>query len=312
MHILKWTRRTVAILLLTLFVISFMGVANPTEDPYFFLVERIQFIPACLGTWSGVAWASIILTGLLVLTLLFGRVYCSWLCPLGILQDIAHRICHPSVAKLKPAPFPATPNHWVLRTISAAVVFGSLLIGGSILVLTWLDPYSISARFLTAVIHPLIHFLCSGEADGSRYELPLLIASSLSIAIVLTLALFRGRLYCNTICPVGAILGLLSRIAPCTPHIAPDKCRRCASCMRQCKAHAIDLKTLSIDSSLCVGCYDCLSTCANHAIGISWHSPFQTSTPPGSRRGRRQSRSQITTAKTSLPIPRGAPFSVSA
>lgn len=273
MGILKWIRRVAAILVLLLFGAGLLGIAAPADSPWLFGVERVQFVPTLLGTLQGKAWAGIILAALLLLTLLYGRVYCSWLCPLGIGQDIVNRLVRPFPSRLKAAHIRHTPNHWLWRTAFALAAFGALA-AGSVAVLSWLDPYTLAARFGAAVFNPLFSTLGADEPDWSRYAPWLMALACAGILPAVIMAAFRGRLYCNTICPVGAVLGLLARVAPCTPHINPDRCGRCASCMRHCKAHAIDLRTMRVDATRCVACYDCLSSCRNSAMTLSPHSPF--------------------------------------
>lgn len=258
---LKWIRRVVAAIVLLLFVVSLLGVLAPAEYGWLYWVEKVQFAPALLGALSGSVWACVALGCLLLLTLLFGRVYCSWLCPLGIMQDIVNRLVRPRPEKLKGAQMRFTPNHWVLRLLVASAVFVPLAVG-CVMVLTLLDPYSISSRFIAAAVNPIV----SGE--WGRYEPWLIVIICLSIALPLVMALLYGRLYCNTICPVGALLGLISRVAPFVPVIDAGKCGRCAGCMRRCKAHAIDLKNMRVDSTRCVGCYDCVSSCPKGAMSL--------------------------------------------
>ena len=264
---LKWLRRVVAVLVLLLFVVSLLGVLAPGDAAWLYAVERVQFVPALLSALSGGTWGWVALGCLVVLTLLFGRVYCSWLCPLGIMQDIVNRLVRPRTAKLKGAQVRYTPNHWLVRLLVACAVFGALA-GGCIVLLSWLDPYSISSRFVVAVVNPLV----SGE--WGRYEPWLFVLVVLSVAVPLGLAAWRGRLYCNTVCPVGAVLGLLSRLAPFVPVIQESACGRCAGCMRTCKAHAIDLKQMKVDSTRCVGCYDCVSDCPRKAMKLGFRNPF--------------------------------------
>lgn len=272
---LKHIRRIVAVVVAALFVLSLLGMVAPTDAPWLYGVERVQFVPALLGALSGSGWACVALVCLLVLTLLFGRVYCSWLCPLGIAQDVVNRLARPRTTALKGAQMRYTPNHWVVRLVVCAAVFGTLA-GGCIVLLSWLDPYSISSRFVAAVVNPIV------GGEWGRYEGWLILIIAVSLAVPLGLAWWRGRLYCNTICPVGALLGLLARFAPFVPSIETSKCGRCAGCMRVCKAHAIDLKHQRVDATRCVGCYNCVSDCPKNAMKLRFRNPFarQGSTPP--------------------------------
>lgn len=219
-------------------------------------VPRVQFVPLLLSSLSGCLPALGLLAVLVLLTLLFGRVYCSWICPLGILQDIVNRLLRPR--GMKYARY--TPGHSSIRVFFALASFGSLAFG-SVLVLSYLDPYSICSRAFGTL--PLL--LRAPAADMASLGIG---AAAVAVAIPLGMAAWRGRLYCNTICPVGAVLGLLSRFALFAPRINSSACRRCGSCVRRCKAHAIDLKRGVIDSSRCVGCYDCVVACPHRAVTL--------------------------------------------
>ncbi len=271
---LKWIRRAVAIMVMSLFGVGLLGVCDPGEHAWLYGVERVQFVPALLGALHGKAWAWAALASLLALALLLGRVYCSWLCPLGMLQDGANRLARPSAKRLKAGQFRCTPNHWVWRAAFGAAAFGALA-AGSVSLLVWLDPYSLASRFGVAVVNPLVSAFWQEKPDWFRYAPWLMALAVVGMAVPLSMAFFRGRLYCNTVCPVGAVLGLLARVAPCTPHINPARCGRCADCMRTCKAHAIDLKSMHVDATRCVGCYDCISICRNSAMTLAWHNPFK-------------------------------------
>lgn len=259
MVVLVWIRRVVALSVLLLFMLSLAGMLVPPESAW---LCRVQFVPALLSAVNGCYPGMIALGCLLVLTLLFGRVYCSWLCPLGIMQDIVNRLVRPRPAKSKGKMARYAPHHWLLRLLVAAAVFGSLA-AGSVLLLSWTDPYTISARFGAALVNPLL------SGDWGRYEPWLLVLLSVSVLLPLVMAAWRGRLYCNTICPVGAVLGLLSRWAPFVPKLRASDCGRCGTCLRHCKAQAIDLKQGWVDATRCVGCYDCVAVCPRSAMSLA-------------------------------------------
>jgi len=84
--------------------------------------------------------------------------------------------------------------------------------------------------------------------------------------IIGILAWRNGRTYCNTICPVGSILGVLAKYSFFKPVIDPKKCNECNLCARSCKASCIDVKTYSIDYSRCVTCMNCIEECKRDAI----------------------------------------------
>ena len=289
----RLSRLICATLVGLLVVWGFINLHNAEPAAWEHLIERIQFIPALLGTQSGVAWAGVVLASLIVVTLIFGRVYCSFLCPLGIAQDIVIRL-HSFVGRLRgrkaahPARRYAPPVPYVRYGVLLAVTVGWLLVGAA--VLAWVDPYSIAGRFLAGVINPLAAELANAvegrqvtAAAWGRYGW-LLAPVVIMFLLPLILAWWRGRLYCNTLCPVGALLGLLARRPLLRIGMDPNGCIRCAACVRACKAQCIDLQSYCVDTSRCINCYDCVSACKR---GLRPHlvSPVQTpgvkkSSPP--------------------------------
>lgn len=249
-------RRVVALCVLLAFVALCSGIVPCGDAMLLMGTPRVQFVPLLLSSLRGSMIAAGVLMALVVLTVLFGRVYCSWICPLGILQDVVNRLLRPR--GMQQARY--TPNHYIIRTVFAVLSFGGLAVG-SVGLLAYLDPYSITSRAFATLPFMLM------SPVGSPAWLGIGLAA-FSQALPLGMAAWRGRLYCNTLCPVGAVLGLLARWAPFAPQMDSQACRRCATCLRRCKAHAIDLKQGCIDRTRCVGCYDCVSACPHHAIKL--------------------------------------------
>ncbi len=266
-------RRLAACLVLLLFAASFILRGGGEGAGSLWWVERVQAVPALLSTLNGREWSAVILAGLLLLTLLFGRVFCSWLCPLGILQDLANRIARPRPSRRKGKGVRFAPHHPWLRGIMALLAFGGLA-AGTVGLLTWMDPYSIAARGMAYIFTPMLRLLA--PATGAEMTPPdwesaspfLMAIAALGLALPLGLAAWRGRLYCNTLCPVGTVLGLLSRVAPFTPKLDRTACGRCGTCMKACKAQAIDLKNGRVDATRCVACYNCLAACSRGAMTL--------------------------------------------
>jgi ferredoxin len=86
------------------------------------------------------------------------------------------------------------------------------------------------------------------------------------LLIVIYLSYKRGRLYCNTICPVGTLLGLISKFTIFKLKIDKASCEGCGVCARVCKAECIEKSTKEIDFSRCVACYNCLDVCPSDSI----------------------------------------------
>ena len=269
----------VSILALTLLFLDFTGLAASCW-PW---MARIQFVPALLSA------NLLALLFLLLLTLVFGRLYCSVICPLGIYQDFVNwlRLRFLPRKKRRVGVFRFKPARTVLR-LSFLALFVLLLALGLLNVVATslagiLDPYSAYGRMASALLGPLWrtgnNVLADFAADSGSYafyEVPVpavsfavLFVAVATLIVVTIFAIRGGRDYCNTICPVGTLLGWLSRFSLLRPVIDTDKCNRCGSCGRKCKASCIDTSAHVIDYSRCVACMDCVSNCSQGAISYS-------------------------------------------
>jgi len=235
-------------------------------------LEKIQFFPALLHHAYWIALA------ILVCTFLFGRLYCSVVCPLGILQDfiawLSKRMPGGKTYRYK-KPLP------LLRWAGVLVAVGAGFIGLNFLFFL-IEPYSIFGRVANGVFRPLyvlLNNLClvsDGSLTFSRitYSHVMLSVGSFciafgSLAVIGILAWRSGRTWCNTICPVGTILGLLSRFSVLRVRIEASKCKSCGMCAKTCKSSCIDSKGKAVDASRCVDCFDCLGSCKFDALTYS-------------------------------------------
>lgn len=265
---LKKIRRTLAIVFLlciTLLFLDFTGTAHA----WLGWMAKIQFLPAVLALNVGV----ILL--LVVLTFVFGRVYCSVICPLGVMQDVFGWMGK----KRKKNRYSYSPAKSWLRYGVLAVFIVALLAGvGSLVAL--LAPYSTYGRIAQNLFAPLYGWgnnalaFFAERADSYVFyrtevwlkSLPTLLVAAATFVAVGVLAWRNGRTYCNTVCPVGTVLGFLARYAWFKPVIDTGKCVDCKLCARSCKAACIDIKNHRIDYSRCVACMDCIGKCHKGAI----------------------------------------------
>lgn len=280
-HSLKYLRMALAVLCLLAAVVLFADFTGYAAAHWAWLA-KIQAVPALLALNLGA------LALLVVLTLVFGRLYCSVICPLGILQDVLawlRRVC--GSKKKKRLGFygykaPLTAWRYGFLVLFAALVAASALAFLPVSYAGMLDPYSSFGRMAGQSVVPLWRVcadaLAQWQAGRGVYLFeavpsPVVMLSlgvgavaALSFAVVLIFAVRTGRGYCNTVCPVGTLLGLLSRYSLLRPVIDTDKCNRCGSCGRRCKAACIDTKKHEIDLSRCVVCLDCINNCSRGAI----------------------------------------------
>jgi len=272
-------RIVVAILMFLLITASFMFFSHKFAVVSHLL--HIQFVPAVLAA-SGVGLASLLI--LLLLTLLFGRVYCSWLCPLGIWMDVVSRITRWFRGDRKGVKLSKRPKyayhkpHPILRwSILAGVLLLSFI--GIMYPLIFLGPYSNWGRIVRTLFSPLIQLFTNlfsavmpetlYYTDMAEFSVGIFISTLVFFLLVTIMGATRGRLYCNTICPVGSLLAAISKISFLKPAIAKDSCVACGMCSSRCKSECIDLETKQIDSSRCVMCFDCMTSCAKGVVTLA-------------------------------------------
>ena len=288
---LKWSRVVVSLTIAVLITLAFLFFSN--RDNFFFSsLLKIQFVPALLGVFTG---SAIILVCLFILVLLFGRLYCSSLCPLGTLQDSVWRISSIFRSK-KSRRFKFSEPKKMLRYSFLAVSAIPLLFGSSF-VISLLDPYSNYGKISSEIIsrsEQFIHNLLSSVFPDTiffrSYSQFIAISFFFALAFLMLIAgmsAFRGRLYCNTVCPVGTTLGLFSRFAAFRPVINRESCNKCQLCISNCKSECIDIERGEIDSSRCVACFNCMTVCKKKAVSYKfmWGTRRQeVHTPPSGRR----------------------------
>lgn len=247
---------------LTLLFLDFTG----TLHTLFAWVAKIQFIPALLGLNAG------IIIGLLLLTILFGRIYCSVICPLGVYQDIVSHLS--GKRKGKKSRFRYSPAKTWLR-YSLLVVYIVALIAGISVIVSLFDPYAAYGRMASNLLAPvyrlgnnLLALLAERMDSYAFYSTEVWIKGWLTFGIaVITLlaigflAFKNGRTYCNTLCPVGTFLGFASRFSIFKVSFDADKCTQCKVCEKNCKASCIEVKTMQVDHSRCVTCFNCVEKC---------------------------------------------------
>lgn len=265
---LRKIRLTLALLFFAFTTLLFLDFTG-TLHAWFGWMAKIQFLPALLALNGG------IVVLLLVLTFVFGRIYCSVICPLGVFQDVVSW----TAKKQKKNRYRYSKalnglRHGMLGLFILAFIAGA----GSLVAL--LAPYSSYGRIVNNLFLPIYqggnNLLAAGAAHAGSYafypvdiwmkSLPAFIIAALTFGILLFLAWRNGRTYCNTICPVGTLLGFLSRYAWLKPVIDVSKCNNCGLCARNCKASCIDPQKHAIDYSRCVACMDCIGKCRKGAI----------------------------------------------
>jgi len=274
---LKHIRTVFAVLMLLLFAFLFIDFRGLLGEKAFSPILYLQFVPSFLKfVIAGVA-ASTGFIAVLALTALTGRTYCSFLCPLGILQDGISRLG--GLFKRRFRKYGYKKPYTILRYFILVVTAAILAVGG-VYVLTILDPYSTFGRFMTYFAQPVVLFINNLLAsilgkfdiytiyrvDIKPYELAVYIVPSAFLLLVGILSFRYGRLYCNTVCPVGTLLGLLGKVSLVRIRFENEKCTRCGRCAMSCKSSCIDFLNKSVDLSRCVNCFNCIDSCKENGM----------------------------------------------
>lgn len=250
---------------ITLLFLDFTG----TIHGWLGWMAKIQFLPALLGLNVGV------LIFLVILTLLFGRIYCSVICPLGVMQDIFGWFGK----RAQKNRYSFSKSKDILRG-AVLFLYGAATVAGFGVVTALFAPYSAYGRIVSNLLAPIYqwgnNFLAYFAERAESYafysvdvwvkSIPVFAVAAVTLVIVAVLAWRGGRTYCNTICPVGTVLGTLAKFAWFKPVIDTTKCNGCTLCERNCKAACINSKEHKIDYSRCVACMDCIDKCNRGAI----------------------------------------------
>ena len=260
---LRKVRITLAAIVFVLITLLFLDVTG-TLHQWLGWLAKIQFLPALL------AMNVVVVVLLLALTLIFGRIYCSVICPLGIMQDVISWI-H---GRQKKNRFSfSKEKKWLRYTM--LVLFVIALIAGVHALVALLAPYSSYGRIVTNLLKPIYeggnNVLASIAEHFNSYafyhvdvwikSLPTFIIAAVTFVVLFVLAWRNGRTYCNTICPVGTFLSFFARFSWMKIKFDEEKCKNCGKCSRNCKAACIDYKNHTVDYSRCVVCGNCLGQC---------------------------------------------------
>ncbi len=274
--LLKQVRIIFSIIFMSGFIIAFSDVRAKLPSTFTSFLTYFQFWPS-LQKFSFVP--GVLATGFIVfilITLIAGRVYCSTVCPLGITQDVLGYIMN----KLKKSKSRfKKPLNYIRYTILVFLIISIFYSG--IFLISLLDPFANFGRILSTIYQPVLIFANNQVSRALMfigiyniqplpykefYKLPFLIGLTILLTLIV-MVYSRGRLYCNTICPVGAFLGLISKFSLLKIKISQEHCTQCGKCQNVCKANCINIKNMTVDDSRCVACYNCVSSCEDSSIG---------------------------------------------
>ena len=256
----------VVFVLITLLFLDFTG----TLHHWLGWLAKIQFLPAVM------ALNVIVVVALVVLTLVFGRIYCSIICPLGVFQDVLARF-----RRKKNKYSYSKEVRWLRYPVLGLFIIALVTGVGAFFQL--LAPYSAYGRIATMIFQPVWKFgnnilaTIAERADSYAFysvdtwmrSMPVFVIAAVTLVVLFVLAWRGGRTYCNTICPVGTFLSFFARFSWLKIHFDEEKCKNCSLCSKNCKAACIDFKTHSVDYSRCVVCGNCIEACKFGVLGYS-------------------------------------------
>ena len=255
--------------LITLLFLDFTGTLHCCLS----WMAKVQFLPAVM------ALNFVVVGALVVLTLVFGRIYCSVICPLGVFQDLLARL-----RRKKNKYSYSKEVRWLRYSMLIVFVVAGVAGIGSLFQL--LAPYSSYGRIATMIFQPvwkaannLLAMVAEHYESYAFYgvdtwmrSLPVFIIAAVTLVVLFVLAWLGGRTYCNTICPVGTILSFFARFSWMKIRFDEEKCKNCSLCSKNCKAACIDFKSHTVDYSRCVVCGNCIDSCKFGALKYS--GPF--------------------------------------
>jgi polyferredoxin len=294
---LRTVRVVAAVLLFVLTLFMFIDLAAFLPPWAVNVLTAPQLIPAIVRITSGAAVIG--LAAVAILTLCFGRVYCSTICPLGTLQDVFSRLNRRRNSRRRFR----YRRHDTLLHYGILALTVALALGGSLALLNLLEPFSNFGRLAGTLVRPIAILVNNGIAAllgtvhvYSIFSVPLRVPSpgafvlaSLFGGVLFAMSFLRGRLFCNTLCPAGALLGLMSRFSAFRIVIDKAACKECGLCEKVCKSECIDSGNMRVDFSACVGCFDCFDACPTVGLRYAGHRRRIEDAPaPGVNRRRRK------------------------
>lgn len=291
---LRTCRKLSQVLFFFLFLLFFRltDYSGLDEIPYavniFFRWDPLVTATVVLATKTFVA---LLLPSLFIiaLTIIFGRVFCGWLCPMGTLLDGVGKLIQTSPRQGRSL---RSVKYILLAVILTSSLFGLQLVG-------FFDPFSLLVRGLTLGLDPLFNLLVSGFFDPiyryapqwlSNLSEPIytvlqnsvlphkqsfFLLSTLSTTIliaVVALEKLAKRFWCRNLCPLGALLAILSRFS-LFRRFPGLSCKDCQHCAPSCRMDAFDPKSRQVRHEECNLCLDCVDNCVKQASRFHFALP---------------------------------------
>ena len=224
-------RLIIAIIVLLLAILGIYGAFYSVKIFDFQILPLVQRV---IVDFSILALS--FLVGIIILTVLFGRIYCSTICPLGIIQEFISILFFDKKRKNKYIP------NYPIKYFILAISLG-ILLGGSAIFIRYIEPYTYFGSAFTFSIFGIIALLG-----------------------IIILTFFKNRFFCTNLCPAGTMLGLISKFSRNKIYIEKDKCISCGNCEKKCPAGCIDSKNKTVNNETCIKCLKCIEICPKGVI----------------------------------------------
>lgn len=231
-------RISIAAILFLISIAAFIPGLKPAAYIYV-----VQFGPSICKLASGfLAAVFLIVLFHLAAAWFWGRFYCSSICPFGILQDVIGSLFH----RRSGQSFNLSFLRYFILAVCTVLIFT-----GSAVVLRFIDPYSTFGGIVSSIVN---------------YKTTPVIIGLIPLFIITALVVWKNRIFCTSICPVGTILGLCSKVGYNKLSIDKEKCKKCGLCAVNCPAGAINPQEKNIDNERCIRCMRCMGYCVVKAI----------------------------------------------
>jgi len=218
---------------------------------------------------------------IIILTIFLGRIFCGWLCPLGTTMDIFHRLKKSRKHNIQPILPPLRQvKYFVLLAIITVAVFGVNIAG-------WLDPITIAFKGYALSLYPTMDYLLKGIF--AKLGLESLISPLNDIGIldthsvlfhnsiiffliliaILLLTFYQARFWCRNLCPLGALLALLSKWRFLNLNTGRHLCVKCQRCQSACKTGVFNAD-FSLNDEECIQCFACVKECSKTGVSLGF------------------------------------------
>ncbi len=285
-------RRISQVLVFAVFMFLFLNTEYKDSDVLPYAVNvflRMDPLVAGTAALAGRALIELLWPALAVagLTVLIGRFFCGWACPMGSVIDLVDAAAFARLRRKK-----AVPDGWrrykylVLFFLAASSLFTLQLV-------FLMDPISLLIRSFTLAVYPAANVAINGTFDTlyntsyrpvtavsepvysflkahflAFYQPHYRLAGLIGLIFIAILALeyYQRRFWCRNLCPLGALLGILGRFGIVRRRVSEPDCIGCGICEKRCRMGAVGEDFRATDRGDCIMCMDCRALCPERAV----------------------------------------------